>query len=94
MVKSFRVITIKGNSVSSTQHYCNLNLQYPGKSAMALHLVRYNQSWAPVAHACDPSYSGGRYQEDHGLKPTQQIVHETLSQKLLKQKELVEWLKV
>jgi hypothetical protein len=24
---------------------------------------------APVAHACNPSYSGGRDQEDHGLKP-------------------------
>jgi hypothetical protein len=25
-------------------------------------------SRAPVAHACNPSYSGGRDQEDHGLK--------------------------
>jgi hypothetical protein len=25
----------------------------------------------PVAHACNPSYSGGRDQEDHGWKPTQ-----------------------
>jgi hypothetical protein len=24
---------------------------------------------APVAHACNPSYSGGRDQEDQGLKP-------------------------
>jgi hypothetical protein len=24
-----------------------------------------------VAHACNPSYSGGRDQEDHGLKPAQ-----------------------
>jgi hypothetical protein len=24
---------------------------------------------APVAHACNPSYSGGKYQEDRGLKP-------------------------
>jgi hypothetical protein len=24
---------------------------------------------APVAHACNPSYSGGRDQEDCGLKP-------------------------
>jgi hypothetical protein len=27
-------------------------------------------SRAPVAHACNPSYSGGRDQEDCGLKPT------------------------
>jgi hypothetical protein len=26
-------------------------------------------SWAPVAHACNPSHSGGRDQEDHSLKP-------------------------
>jgi hypothetical protein len=25
-------------------------------------------SWAPVAHICNPSYSGGREQEDHGSK--------------------------
>jgi hypothetical protein len=24
-----------------------------------------------VAHACNPSYSGGRAQEDHGSKPAQ-----------------------
>jgi hypothetical protein len=26
-------------------------------------------SQAPVAHTCNPSYSGGRDQEDHGSKP-------------------------
>jgi hypothetical protein len=26
-------------------------------------------SQAPVAHACNPNYSGGRDQEDHGSKP-------------------------
>jgi hypothetical protein len=26
-------------------------------------------SWAPVAHACNPSYSGGRDQEDWSSKP-------------------------
>jgi hypothetical protein len=26
----------------------------------------------PVAHTCNPSYSGGRGQEDHGLKPAQE----------------------
>jgi hypothetical protein len=28
-------------------------------------------SQAPVAHAYNPSYLGGRDQEDHGLKPAQ-----------------------
>jgi hypothetical protein len=27
-------------------------------------------SWALVAYACNLSYSGGRDQEDYGLKPT------------------------
>jgi hypothetical protein len=25
--------------------------------------------WVPVTHICNPSYSGGRDQEDHSLKP-------------------------
>jgi hypothetical protein len=28
-------------------------------------------SQVPVAHTCNPSNSGGRDQEDHGLKPAQ-----------------------
>jgi hypothetical protein len=28
-------------------------------------------SWMLVAHACNPNYSGGRDQEDHGSKPAQ-----------------------
>jgi hypothetical protein len=31
-------------------------------------LIR-NQSWVPMAHTYNPSYSGGRDQEDCGLKP-------------------------
>jgi hypothetical protein len=27
--------------------------------------------WALVAHTCNPSYSGGRDQEDHSSKPVQ-----------------------
>jgi hypothetical protein len=34
-------------------------------------MLNYKWSWAPVAHACNPSYLGGRDQEDHGLKPAQ-----------------------
>jgi hypothetical protein len=29
------------------------------------------RSWAAVVLACDPSYSGGRDQEDHGSRPVQ-----------------------
>jgi hypothetical protein len=32
--------------------------------------LKTEKSLAPVAHACNPSYSGGRDHEDHGLKPT------------------------
>jgi hypothetical protein len=28
-------------------------------------------SWSRVAHACNPSYSGARDQEDQSLKPAQ-----------------------
>jgi hypothetical protein len=34
-----------------------------------------------MAHTCNPSYAGGRDQEDHSLKPARAIVQETLSQK-------------
>jgi hypothetical protein len=33
-----------------------------------------------VAHACNPSYSGGRDQEARGSKP-REVAHETLSRK-------------
>jgi hypothetical protein len=54
-------------------------------------VLEYNFGWVLVAHACNPSYSGARDQEDHSLKPDWEI----LSQKTLSQKNwLVEWLKV
>jgi hypothetical protein len=31
--------------------------------------LKLNSSWEQVAHTCNPSYSGGRDQEDHGSKP-------------------------
>jgi hypothetical protein len=55
--------------------------------------------WAPVAHACNASYSGGRDQEDQGLKPvevnsSQDPVWKKIHHKKKKKKVLVEWLKV
>jgi hypothetical protein len=39
-------------------------------------------SWVPVAHAYNPSYLGGRVQEDCGSKPAQaKKFHKNLSQK-------------
>jgi hypothetical protein len=37
----------------------------------ALSLNQRISSWGPMAHTCYPSYSGGRDQEDWGLKPVQ-----------------------
>jgi hypothetical protein len=34
-----------------------------------LHAIKTYTSQVPVAHACNPSYSGAGDQEDHGLKP-------------------------
>jgi hypothetical protein len=49
----------------------------------------------PVTHACNPSHSGGRDQEDRSSKPAQ--VHSSqdpISKKPITKKGLVEWLKV
>jgi hypothetical protein len=47
-----------------------------------------------VVHACNPSYSRGRDQEDRGSKPApgKQFVRPSLK-KTLHKKGLVEWLK-
>jgi hypothetical protein len=37
----------------------------------------------PVAHICNPSYSGGRDQVDSSQSKPRQIVNETLSRKTL-----------
>jgi hypothetical protein len=48
-----------------------------------------------VAHACNPSYSGGRDQEDCGLKPARaNSLLDTISKKIHHKKGLVLWLKV
>jgi hypothetical protein len=48
-----------------------------------------------VAHACNPSYSGGRDQEDHGSKSAQvNSLQDHISKKTHHKKGQVEWLKV
>jgi hypothetical protein len=64
------------------------------KAGGFIEIEKCKTSWAPVAYTCNPSYSGGRDQEDCGSKPGWATVHEPLSQKYLTQKGLVEWLKV
>jgi hypothetical protein len=48
----------------------------------------------PVVHACNPSYSGGRDQEDRGSKPAQgNSSRDPYLKKTITKKGLVEWLK-
>jgi hypothetical protein len=65
-------------------------------------MLKYQEeNQAPMAHAYNPSYSGGRDQEDHSSKPAQTNGLETLFQKKThhkkkkkKKKRPGEWLKV
>jgi hypothetical protein len=51
--------------------------------------------WVLVAHACNPSYSGGREQEDHSSKPAlANSWQDPILKKTLHKKGLVEWLKL
>jgi hypothetical protein len=52
-------------------------------------------SWVPVAYTCNPSYSGGRDQEDQDSKPAWPSSSERpYLEKKKSQKGLVEYLKV
>jgi hypothetical protein len=42
-----------------------------GQRAFSAVLWKTQKGWALVAHTCNPSYSGGRDQEDLGSKPAQ-----------------------
>jgi hypothetical protein len=51
--------------------------------------------WVLVAHAYNPSYSGGSDQEDCGSKPARgNSLQDPISKKLFTKKGLVEWLHV
>jgi hypothetical protein len=41
--------------------------------------LKYTKELSMVAHACNPSYLGGRKQEDHGSRPVQAKIHQTLA---------------
>jgi hypothetical protein len=45
-------------------------------------------TWVLVTHACNPSYSGGRGQEDHGSKPSlgKEFHQDPISRKLITKK--------
>jgi hypothetical protein len=51
--------------------------------------------WAPVAHTCNPSYTGGRDQDAHSSKPAWvNSLQDPILKKTYHKKLLVEWLKV
>jgi hypothetical protein len=57
--------------------------------------LKTKQSWAPLAHTRNPSYSGGRDQEDPSSKPSwaKSSLNPILKKPITK-KGLEEWLKV
>jgi hypothetical protein len=55
---------------------------------------KIQNGWEPVAHACNPSYPGGRNQEDCDLNPVWANSLQDLISKKPITKWLVEWLKV
>jgi hypothetical protein len=52
------------------------------------------RGWTLVAHACNPSYSEERDQEDCVSKPTRANSSQDLMSKIPNTKKRVEWLKV
>jgi hypothetical protein len=57
--------------------------------------LKHGCGWAPVAHACNPSYPGGRDQEDRGLKPVwANNLRDSILKKPITKIRLLEWLKV
>jgi hypothetical protein len=61
--------------------------------SLSVKISELSRVW--MTHAYNPSYSGGRDQEDHSSKPAwTNSSQDPISKKLITQKKLVEWLKV
>jgi hypothetical protein len=66
----------------------------PRVAVLKLHKLKLTTGWVSVAHACNPSYSGGNTQEDQVQSQTQaNTFREPISKKPFTKKGLVEWLK-
>jgi hypothetical protein len=77
------------------QRATDLSPVHPPEKWKWTNTIRCEDGQAPVAHACNPSYSGGRDQEDRGSRPPRKIVpRDPYSKKPFTKKGLVEWLKV
>jgi hypothetical protein len=70
------------------------SLSKKGKKKVSGPCLKNNSKPEPVAHTCNPSYSGGRDQYDHGSKPTQANSSRAPILKTSYKKRLVERLKV
>jgi hypothetical protein len=57
------IIVISYHTQLRTRHLLSVNLRFL--------IFKVKISLGSEAHACNPSYSGGRNQEDHGSKPAQ-----------------------
>jgi hypothetical protein len=79
----------KNGADHGRSHYLSLEWkEIHGSSFMELRVVL---GQAPVAHACNPGYSGGRDQENHGSKPTwTDSSRDLILKKPITKKELVE----
>jgi hypothetical protein len=52
------------------------------------------RNWALEAHACNPSYSGGRDQDSNSKPAQANSSQDSILKKPFTKKELIEWLKV
>jgi hypothetical protein len=61
-------LLIFANPKTIRQHLIVFNMNFP--------FPKIDEFWSGAGGSpvCNPSYSGGRDQEDHGLKPARQIV--------------------
>jgi hypothetical protein len=83
--------------LSQGDYELKASLDYIARRDLAILKKKKIHSQVLVAHTCNPSYSGDRDQEDHGLKPTQaNSFHDPVLKKCIThtQKGLVEWLEV
>jgi hypothetical protein len=91
---SFHLVNFLKLYTTNGRNVCN-SVDSTSDSGFSFLLKNYKIDLAVMAHACNSSYSEDRDQEDHGLKPAQaHSLQDPTLKTILKEKELVEWLKV
>jgi hypothetical protein len=77
--------------------FIQVPFKYKNQIVRTIESVQYKKDsgQAPVAHACDPSYSGGKDQEDSSSKAAgANSSQDLISKKHITKIGLVEWLKM